>query len=234
MKMSLSREIAATTPSDLIKPGSPEEAYQAINRAKMLWNFRKRDVNSWSEVIDKWAAEPKAWKRIPEIKPYGTARNMIEAEVCEDYDAFVAFVQAVLGSDYAAKIVDNHADRPGPKEGTVNNPSGNNQHGKTEDNSYAYNYYPDDKESSRGTRSTYLLERIAKEHPAETENIGKGKRYKTVNEAARNLGIVADRERLCFYADDPAAAGQYLAKRVDAEWMAAMLEAYQNQAGEET
>lgn len=116
MKTSQSRTTAATTPRDQIESGSPEEAYQAINRAKMLWSFRRRDIGDWKEVIDRWVKEPKAWHRIPEMKPYGTAKAMIEAEVCENYDAFVDFIKDIVDASYAAKIVDNHADRPGPKD----------------------------------------------------------------------------------------------------------------------
>ncbi len=229
MKTSQSRTIAATTLETDIEPGTPEEAYQAINRAKMLWSFRKRDVDSWSEVIQRWATEPKAWKRIPEMKPYGTAKRMIEAEVCDNYEAFYTFVEAVLGTEWAMKLADNYADRPGPAEGTVNNPN-RDKSGKFSNslhNGYVRNHYGESEaKPERGNTKTYLSERIAKEFPEAAPCIGKGKQYKTVTEAARKLGIVKDRPRATIYIDDPEDAGRYLSSRVDNEWMIAMYDAY--------
>ena len=106
-KLSPARTRAATTFHGDIAPGSPEEAYQAINRAKMLWNFRRRDIDSWQEVITKWAGEPKAWHRTPEGAPYGTAKAMIEAEIGANYTVFMAFIQLIVGPDYAALLVDD-------------------------------------------------------------------------------------------------------------------------------
>ncbi len=211
------RSAAATTPTSMIEPGSPEEAYQAINRAKMLWGFRRRDVDSWKDVIDRWAIEPKAWKRIPEVKPYGTARKMIEAEVCESYDAFVSFVADIVGNDYAAKLRDDLGERGAP-EGTVNNPNGSNQYRKPKDNYDTHNNYP--KQYDTGTSTAYLEKRLKRDRPEVLSEIGKGKKYKTVNEAATAVGIVRKRDRLCFYADDPTAAARYLLGRVDAGWIA--------------
>jgi len=221
MKTSPSRMIAATTHESEIAPGTPEEAYMAINRAKMLWSFRKRDVDSWREVIERWASEPKAWKRIPEMKPYGTAKKMIEAEVCENYQAFYVFVEAVLGTEWAMKLADNYADTRGGN----NNPNGQNQYSGQ---SYAHNFDQsiEPKESARGTRKVYLSERIAKEHPEQAANIGKGKQFKTITEAAKKLGIIKDRQRVTIYIDNPEDAGQYLASRVDDDWMIAMYKAY--------
>lgn len=230
MKTSQARVNAATTLETDIEPGTPEEAYQAINRAKMLWSFRKRDVDSWSEVIERWATEPKAWKRIPEMKPYGTAKRMIEAEVCENYAAFYAFVEAVLGTEWAMKIADNYGDRPGPKEGTVENRE-RDDGGRFTPNSYARNYLDKD-EPKRGNTKTYLSERIAHEHPDAAQDIGNGKKYKTIHEAARKLGIVKDRPRASIYLDDPIAAGRYMANRVNKDWMLEFYDAYTKAQGE--
>ena len=218
-KQSTARAIAATTKRTDIAPGTPEEAYQAINRAKMLWDFRQRDVDSWRDVIDRWSTTPKAWKRIPEdSKPYGTARKMIEAEVCENYQAFYMFVEAVLGTEWAMKLADNYAERPGGN----NNPQGINQY--SDGQPYAHKVDHDD--SKYGTRKVYLSERIAKEYPEQAANIGKGKEFRTITEAAKKLGIIKDRPRVTIYTDDPEDAGRYLAGKVDNDWMVDMYEAY--------
>ena len=102
----------------------------------------------------------------------------------------------MLGIEWAKRIADNYADRPGPQPGTVNNPQGHNQHTDNEDNTYAHKYYPQDK-TQYGTSKAYLLERLPDEVVAE---IGKGKRYKSVHEAARVLAAVGRRGvcRLCL------------------------------------
>ena len=223
MKTSPSRVIAATTLESEIEPGTPEEAYMAINRAKMLWSFRKRDVDSWREVIERWSTEPKAWKRIPEMRPYGTAKKMIEAEVCESYQAFYIFVEAVLGTEWAMKLADNYAEKPGPADNAENRKRESN--GQFSPNPYAHKDL-DEAEKKYGTRKVYLAERIAKEFPEQAPNIGKGKKFETITEAAKKLGIIKDRQRVTIYIDDPAAAGRYLASRVSNEWMIDCYDAY--------
>src|SRR5262245_7307247 len=125
-QLSPARVLAATTAKDQIAAGSPEEAFQAVNLAKMLWGFRLRDVDAWQEVIERWAAEPPAWERIPEDDiPYGSPRRMIEIELDVDYVQFKEFIRIVLGQRYAALIEEHIHNRRGPREGTVNNPDGN-------------------------------------------------------------------------------------------------------------
>lgn len=219
-RLTPARALAATTSKDQIEPGSPEEAYQAINRAKMLWSFRRRDVDSWQEVINRWAVKPEAWNRIPEDStPYRSPRRMIETELEADYDQFKEFVRIVLGEAYAAKI-----DEPYDTHGGNRNPEGNNQYMET-GQGYVHNL--DQKEDKqRGTNKAYLRKRIAEDHPDALEEIGKDRKYKTVYEAARCLGLAQDRKRMCIYEDDPAAAGRYLAQRVDNEWMLACYDAF--------
>jgi len=72
-------------------------------------------------------------------------------------------------------------------------------------------------EKHRGNTTAYLRQRIDADHPDALGNIGKGKKFKTVNEAARKLGIIPERVRLCVYADSPQAAGRYLAERRDSQ-----------------
>lgn len=162
----------------------------------------------------------------------GNNAEYLTARIARDNPAILEDMKQGKYRSVRAAAID--ADRPGPKEGTVNNPNGNGgwsgkkSEEKNLDNPYTHKDYQDrDGYPKYGTNPTYLLERIEKEHPAETANIGKGKPYKTVHEAARKLGIVKDRKRLSFYADDPAAAGRYLASRVDEDWIGAMLETYQ-------
>ncbi len=130
------------------------------------------------------------------------------------------------------KIADNYGDRPGPQDGTVNNPS-RDESGKFtsgDHNPYVHKDYGE-KEKGYGTSKTYLSERIAKEFPEQASNIGKGKQYKTITEAARKLGIVKDRQRVTIYIDDPEDAGRYLSGRVDNEWMIACYDAYMKAQG---
>lgn len=218
-RLSQARVVAATTPRDQIAPGSPEDAYQAINSAKMLWSFRRRDVADWREVIDRWLVKPEAWNRIPEDStPYRSPKRMIELELDTDYYQFKEFVRIVLGEAYAAKIDEPYQDRPGAPD------ENKNAHAITKNNGYARNDCIS--QSKRGNTNEYLRQRIADDHPDALEKIGKGRKYQSVFEAARNLGIVKDRKRMCIYEDDPTAAGRYLAKHVDAEWMLACYEAF--------
>jgi hypothetical protein len=47
----------------------------------------------------------------------------------------------------------------------------------------------------RGNDHKYLAARIARDHPDELANIGKGKKYRTVHAAAVSLGIKKDDKR---------------------------------------
>lgn len=81
---------------------------------------------------------------------------------------------------------------------------------------------------SKGNNADYLTARIARDHPEILEGMKQGK-YRSVRAAAIDAGIIdPDKTRRHQLPTDPVAAGQYLAKRVDAEWMATMLEAYQD------
>lgn len=80
---------------------------------------------------------------------------------------------------------------------------------------------------SKGNNADYLTARIARDHPEILEGMKQGK-YRSVRAAAIDAGIIdPNKTRRHQLPTDPTAAGQYLAKRVDAEWMATMLEAYQ-------
>lgn len=88
---------------------------------------------------------------------------------------------------------------------------------------YVHNLF----DGTKGTASTYLQRRMARDAPDVLQDLIDGK-YRTTLEAARAAGIAPPkRKRLSVYEDDPEDAGRYLAERVDDEWMAAMLKSYQ-------
>lgn len=96
---------------------------------------------------------------------------------------------------------------------------GINQHNNS--GRYDYNVL-----SSRGESADYLTARIARDHPEILEDMKQGK-YRSVRAAAIDAGIV-DPEKTKRYQlpTDPAAAGRYLAQRVDAEWMLECYDAF--------
>jgi len=93
--------------------------------------------------------------------PLSTAKAFIEAEVHPDYDKLLAYVEIMLGIEWAKRIADNYADRPGAPNDNQN-ASKNNRH--------AHDDCFEDK-LQRGTNKAYLLERLPDEVVAE---IGRG------------------------------------------------------------
>jgi hypothetical protein len=89
------------------------------------------------------------------------------------------------------------------------------------DNPHAHEGYPLE-EKQYGTNKAYLLERLPDEVVA---NIGKGKQFKTVHEAARKTEVINVPQRYSL-PSDPIAAAHYLFKHVDREWIAAMVEEF--------
>jgi hypothetical protein len=225
--MTAARRTAAVSARTEIDPGTPEEAYQAVNLAKMLWGFRLRDIDAWQSVIERWTSQDvPAWERIPEVgEAYGSPRRMIEAELEVDYDQFKEFIRIVLGQKYAAMIEKPLQDGPGGN----NNPLGINQY---VNGGQCYDHNIDHSPKARGTSQEYLRQRILKEDSAALDKIGKGREYKSVSDAAIKLGIIPEQPRLHVYADNPVAAGHYFAKRVDEEWMQVMMDAYEEARSE--
>jgi len=77
-----------------------------------------------------------------------------------------------------------------------------------------------------GENSDYLTARIARDNPEILEGMKQGK-YRSVRAAAIDAGIIdPDKTRRHQLPTDPAAAGRYLAKRVDAEWMLQCYDAF--------
>ncbi len=127
-------------------------------------------------------------------------------------------MSTLLGIEWAKRIADNYADKPGAPEGNQN---------AAKNNSYARNYCFEEKQ--RGNSKAYLLERLPEDVVAE---IGEGKRFKTVHEAARKTGVIAVPSRY-YIPSDAASAGRYLAQRVKSNWqMANEAEALINIASE--
>lgn len=72
---------------------------------------------------------------------------------------------------------------------------------------------------AQGNSSDYLTARIARDNPEVLEGMKQGK-YRSVRAAAIDAGIIdPDKTRRYQLPTDPAAAGRYLAQRVNAEWM---------------
>ncbi len=146
---------------------------------------------------------------------------------CSDYDKLLTYVEIMLGIEWAKRIADNYADRDGPITGTVNNPN-HDEHGRfsksDNHNPHVHEGYGE-KKKQYGTNKPYLLERLPDEVVAE---IGKGKKYKTVHEAARKTGLINVPLRFSL-PSDPEAAAKYLAEHVDREWFETMIDAYYKQ-----
>jgi hypothetical protein len=172
-------------------------------------------------VIEHWTSgDVPAWMLIPEDdEPYKSPRRMIEEELKVDYDQFKEFIRIVLGHKYVA-LIDEPTGKRGGQKGSINNPNGNNQYHKV-DESYVRTIHP--KQKQAGNSREHLRRLILAEHPEALDEIGKGKQYKTVTEAARKLGIVS-REVRYSLPDDPQAAARYLAQRVDKAWLQCLIE----------
>ena len=138
--------------------------YLAARSMKVLWRARSHDLDSWRKTIE-WMTPPDAawaWEKLPsETKPYRTARAFIQAEVHPDYDKLLAYVEIMLGIEWAKRIADNYADKPGGN----NNPSGHNQY-NSDGQPYAHKVDRED-ETQYGTSKAYLLERLPPDVVAE-------------------------------------------------------------------
>lgn len=64
-----------------------------------------------------------------------------------------------------------------------------------------------------GTSADYLVARIARDHPSVHEKMKAG-RYRSVRQAAIDAGIIKDRMRVSFYADDPERACKNIFKHM--------------------
>lgn len=92
------------------------------------------------------------------------------------------------------------------------------------------NYQPDncqvDAGKQYGNSAKDLTARIARDNPEVLEGMKQGK-YRSVRAAAIDAGIIdPDKTRRYQLPTDPAAAGRYLAQRVNAEWMLECYDAF--------
>jgi hypothetical protein len=100
---------------------------------------------------------------------------------------------------------------------------GNGKAGPGRGNKTDYNCNPF---LGEGNNADYLTARIARDNPAILEDMKQGK-YRSVRAAAIDAGIIdPDKARRYQLPTDPAAAGRYLAGRVDAEWMLECYDAF--------
>ena len=77
-----------------------------------------------------------------------------------------------------------------------------------------------------GNSNDYLTARIARDNPEILEGMKQGK-YRSVRAAAIDAGIIdPDKTRRHQLPTDPAAAGRYLAQRVDHEWFIQCMDAF--------
>lgn len=89
-----------------------------------------------------------------------------------------------------------------------------------------FDNYQTDFDNHGGTSNDYLTARIARDNPEVLEGMKQGK-YRSVRAAAIDAGIIdPDKTRRYQLPTDPAAAGRYLAQRVNAEWMLECYDAF--------
>jgi len=82
----------------------------------------------------------------------------------------------------------------------------------------------------KGNNAKYLTARIARDNPEILEGMKRGE-YRSARAAAIAAGIIdPDKTRRYQLPTDPAAAGRYLAKHVDTEWMLECYDAFLKEA----
>jgi hypothetical protein len=118
--------------------------------------------------------------------------------------------------------------RSRPELGSVGNPGPRDEN--TGQFTKPYDMMDGESEEPKyGTSTTYLTDRLRTQRPDIFEKLERGK-YPSVRAAAREAGFVRQEYRL---PQDPTDAGKYLAKRVDREWLAAMIAAFYEKAPSE-
>jgi hypothetical protein len=120
---------------------------------------------------------------------------MIEQELGANFKKFCAFIDAVLGLEYVAKLQGELGERGAP--------DGNDNAAKNKPYARKVCFDP-----SYGNNQSYLLKRIKAQDEDVLSEIGDNKKYKTVHEAAKALGIVKAKERFTIPAE-PNDAGHH-------------------------
>lgn len=165
-----------------------------------------------------------------QVITFKSFREFVEADPPEGLRTSVSLLIRICDDYKDMEAVSLIAIEVGGKPGGNNNPYG--MMGKPDDNRINLSNTKVDSivdKPTYGNTTDYTVRRLAKKRPDLHAKLLAGQL--SPNAAAIEAGF---REKKFQLPTDPTAAGQYLAKRVDAEWMATMLEAYQNQAGEET
>lgn len=97
-----------------------------------------------------------------------------------------------------------------PEHGEIGN-GRSSQPGRRSD---SYNASAEQNESrGRGTSRWYLTARIARDHPEVHDKMKRGA-FRSVRQAAIAAGIIQDRTRVSFYADDPERAARNIFKHM--------------------
>ena len=173
---------------------SPVRAYQIVESLKTLWNSKSSQLKFWTRQLAE-LIENKAWLLIPEEKPYGSLEAMMQAEVGCSVDEFFAFMKLIgIEGDLLITLAKQ-------------NPLGYRSAGPGRGNKKDDNAPPIKKGNSR----EYLARRLARDNPDLLDEIGEGKQFKSVRQAAIYAGIVKPKTILRF---DPDESGPQIAEKL--------------------
>lgn len=149
-------------------------------------------------------------------------REFVEAYPPEGLKTSISLLIRICDDYKDMEAVSLIAIEVGGKPGGNNNPYG--MMGKPDDNRINLSITKVDSivdKPTYGNTTDYKVRRLAKKRPDIHEKVLAGEL--SVDAGAIEAGFRRPKFQM---PKDPVAAGQYLAKRVDAEWMATMLEAY--------
>lgn len=175
-------------------------------------SWRERELQRTHEIVG--FRNFRQFVESPPPEGLGTTINLL-IDICqtyEDTEAILMISQAETGT-----------------RGGNNNPNGlGGKSGKMDrDIVNVNNINIDNDRSTMGTATTYTMRRLAKDAPELLTNVLSGEM--TANAAAIKAGF---RKRKMQVPEDAEAAGRYLAKRVDSQWLSDMLESFKDAANE--
>lgn len=147
-------------------------------------------------------------------------REFIEADPPEGLKTSVSLLLRICTDYEDMEAVSLISTEVGGSKGGSNNPDGNNQHSKPVVNVSITNIDHGDK-PTRGDTTDYTVRRIAKQRPDIHAKMLAGEL--SPNAAAIEAGFRKTKFQL---PTDPAAAGRYLAGRVDHEWLMECVDAF--------
>lgn len=168
-------------------PDSEEYAYQLVGLLETYAESLQTTLQEWDEIVEKAKAQS-VHERL-------------------GYDSFDALLEDRIGHTNA-EIRDGIRERTQRAAERSNSDMREQEDGrpKKRDN---YNASSED----RGTDSSYLADRIDRDHPEVHEKMKAGE-YRSVRQAAIDAGIIEDRTRVSFYADDPERACKNIFKHM--------------------